>query len=118
MATIPSSLRLQGHQEKYILREAVKDLLPRAIVQRKKSGFTIPVGLWFRNELWSMANDILTPVSTEQSGLLNWDYISQLLNEHKTGRFDHGLKLLGLVTFYQWYNSFVREGSKHNAQIA
>ena len=50
VATIPSSLRLQGYQEKYILREAVKDLLPRAIVQRKKSGFNIPVGLWFRNE--------------------------------------------------------------------
>ena len=54
-----------------------------------------------------MINDVLCQETTRQIGLFKWDYIQQLLREHKSGRADHGLKLLGLITFFQWYNLFI-----------
>lgn len=49
--SIPSSLKLNHGIEKYIFRKAVQDLLPRAIIDRKKMIFGTPTGEWMRGEL-------------------------------------------------------------------
>ncbi len=51
IASIPSSMKATPFGLKRILRRAMKDLLPRTIVRRRKHGFGVPVGRWFRNDL-------------------------------------------------------------------
>jgi asparagine synthase (glutamine-hydrolysing) len=54
--SLPSQVRLRGSVEKYVLKEAVRDLLPSAIVERPKSGMLVPVEAWFRGPLLPAAS--------------------------------------------------------------
>jgi asparagine synthase (glutamine-hydrolysing) len=56
---IPSSLKIRGGVEKYIWRRAVKDLLPRAILERPKQGFGVPYVGWVRGELREAISQVL-----------------------------------------------------------
>ena len=49
--TIPPELKIKGDSVKYILKQSVKDVLPKEIVNRPKVGFGTPVGYWMEHEL-------------------------------------------------------------------
>ena len=49
-AKMPTKMKLRGRETKWILREAMKGILPDEILTRSKMGFPVPVGNWFRNE--------------------------------------------------------------------
>lgn len=107
-AAVPPSLRLKGRIDKYILRRAVKNLLPQQIVNRRKAGFQIPIDTWFRNELATMVRDTLTERATCDLGVFDWTFVDRLVSSHLSAQSNHGLKLLGLITFYTWYDLFLR----------
>jgi hypothetical protein len=56
---MPPQLKLRGYVEKYVLKDAVRDLLPRAIVERPKSGMMVPVEGWFKGPLLRHARERL-----------------------------------------------------------
>ncbi len=49
--SLPSSLKLKGSVEKYVLKQAVSDIVPQAIIDRPKSGMLVPVHYWFSKDL-------------------------------------------------------------------
>jgi asparagine synthase (glutamine-hydrolysing) len=108
VATIPSCLRLKGATEKYILRQAVKNMVPPQIVNRRKAGFHIPIDTWFRAELAPFVRDTLTEDRINDIGVFNWPFVERLVSDHLAGRGNHGLKLLGLITFCKWHDLFLR----------
>ena len=55
--SIPPQLKLRGSSEKYLLKQAVRDLLPPAIIERPKSGMLVPVEGWFKGPLLSVARE-------------------------------------------------------------
>jgi asparagine synthase (glutamine-hydrolysing) len=57
--TVPPRLKLAGTAEKWVLKEAVRDLLPRTIVDRPKSGMRVPVQQWLTGPLRSLTRDVL-----------------------------------------------------------
>jgi asparagine synthase (glutamine-hydrolysing) len=107
-AAVPPYLRLKGRTDKYILRRAVKNLLPQQIVNRRKAGFQIPADTWFRNELATVVRDTLTKKAICDLGVFDWTFVDGLVSDHLSGRSNHGLKLLGLITFCSWYDLFLR----------
>jgi asparagine synthase (glutamine-hydrolysing) len=56
---IPPRLKLSGTSEKWVLKEAVRDLLPRTIVDRPKSGMRVPVQQWLHGPLRTLAHEVL-----------------------------------------------------------
>lgn len=68
---LPPSLKLRGSVEKYALKEAVRDILPSAIVDRPKSGMMVPVEGWFQGPLLAHARERLL------GGALPWDIIQK-----------------------------------------
>jgi asparagine synthase (glutamine-hydrolysing) len=65
----PPRLKLAGVEEKWILKEAVRDLLPATIIERPKSGMRVPVQQWLRGPLRDLAGDVL--LGSRGSGLFN-----------------------------------------------
>ena len=59
MATLPDELKRSGRHGKVVLKKAVADLLPAAILRRQKHGFGVPLGAWFRGELRAMVEATL-----------------------------------------------------------
>ena len=99
---IPPQLKLRGSVEKYLLKQAVSDLLPAPIVERPKSGMLVPVEAWFQGPLLPEARarllDGLAPW-----GLVQRDYVERLLAGRLRGlRPRRGAKIWLLVTLEAW----------------
>jgi len=61
MCTVPPELKIRGMTSKYLLREAVKDLVPAQIIRRRKAGFGAPIRTCLRRDLREMVDDLLRP---------------------------------------------------------
>ena len=109
--TIPAQLKLRGSIEKYLLKEAVRDLLPDAIVDRPKSGMLVPVEKWFEGPLLAEARKRLLEYST-LDGIIRRDYIERLLGGKLGGpRPRRGIKIWLLVTLESWLRNVLRAPS-------
>lgn len=110
VARMPGTLKLRGLRGKYILRQAVRDLVPREIRERRKRGFSLPLGRWMREDLADMSRDLLTDAKTRSRGLLNPRAVERLLDEHQAG-VNHGSRLWNLLVLELWYREFVDNGA-------
>jgi asparagine synthase (glutamine-hydrolysing) len=105
---IPASQKRRGAIEKHLLKEAVRDLLPAAIVERPKSGMMVPVEAWFRGPLRDFARERLL------EGLAPWElieprYLRDLLDARLGGlRPRHGVKIWLLLTLEAWLRKVLR----------
>ncbi|HJZ93925.1 MAG TPA: asparagine synthase-related protein, partial [Gemmataceae bacterium] len=101
-AAIPSQLKLRGTVEKFLLKRAVRDLLPAAILKRPKSGMLVPVEGWFRGPLLPAAHERLLD-GLKGYGLVRREYLERLLGGRLGGlRPRHGAKIWLLVTLEAW----------------
>jgi asparagine synthase (glutamine-hydrolysing) len=101
VATLPDHLKRQGRHGKIILKEAIRELVPRGVLQRPKHGFGVPLGDWFRGELRPMVEDTLLD-RPRLGRLLRVDAIRAIFDEHITGRCDRGHQLWTLLTLELW----------------
>jgi asparagine synthase (glutamine-hydrolysing) len=99
---MPSSYKIKGTNKKRILKDAFSDLLPAKVFSFGKKGFGIPIALWFRNELRDELLNVLDKESIEKFGLLNFEYVSKLIDEHQSGKQNHSSKLWTLYVFQKW----------------
>ncbi len=106
-ARLPSHLKVNQLQRKYILKKVAERFLPKTIVYRKKQGFPLPMTEWFRAELRPFVHDLLSPERIQQRGFFNPAYVAQLLHEHDTSIADHSLQLWGLVSLELWQQQFL-----------
>ncbi|MGH7963833.1 MAG: asparagine synthase (glutamine-hydrolyzing) [Candidatus Binatia bacterium] len=106
-ACIPSDLKLKGFTTKYILKKALAGLVPREIIRRKKHGFGVPVGRWFRTSLKEYVRDILLSPQALRRGYFKEGALRQLIEEHQSGKRDHGHRLWALLTFEVWHQVFL-----------
>jgi asparagine synthase (glutamine-hydrolysing) len=106
-ATVPSSLKMRGFRGKWLLRQALSDLLPRSILYRSKKGFGIPHARWLRGELRPMLHDTLLDARVYQRGQLQRPYVERLIAEHDSGQVNHGLRLWNLLWLELWHRQFV-----------
>ncbi len=106
-ASVPVELKLPPHSNdtKYAMRQALRDVVPPAIVNRKKLGFPTPTRVWLRGEMYEWAHDILD--RSGAGGLLDLDYARGLLEEHKRGDADQSRKIWTVLVFCVWHAIFV-----------
>lgn len=107
-AQIPAEYRMMNGTTKYVLREAVKDILPREVAERPKLGFPIPTRQWLRNEYYQWARELIDASPIDH--LINKKYVMQLLEEHKAGVRDNARKVWTVLVFMMWHQIYV-EGS-------
>lgn len=105
-AALPLDAKLRGRTTKHILKEAARGLLPDAIIDRPKHGFGVPLGAWLREDD-SMVREILLDSSTLQRGLFDSHAVTQLLDEHLSGQWDHNRLIWTLLTLEVWYRRFI-----------
>jgi len=108
MATVPSSLKLKNFTtKKYLLKSVVRTKLPKSIINQKKQGFNIPVGLWIKTHLKDYVYEILSDEHIQEMGYFRRDFIHRLLSDHISGRKDNGYQIWGLLTFNMWWERYI-----------
>lgn len=106
-ARLPERLKLRGLTTKYILRKAMKGLLPDEILSRSKMGFPVPVGSWFRGRFrWVIDEYVLGPRAIGRK-LFNEEYVRRLVDGHQSGGENHSERLWALVNFEIWLRRFI-----------
>jgi asparagine synthase (glutamine-hydrolysing) len=101
---LPLSLKLRGVRSKFLLRRALRGILPDAILDRPKKGFGIPVARWFRGPLRELLLDTLAPERLGRHGFFRAAEVERLLAEHVGGRADRRKELWTLFCFQRWYD--------------
>jgi asparagine synthase (glutamine-hydrolysing) len=104
---LPHRMKLNGFTTKRILREAVKDLIPRAILTRPKMGFPVPFSNWIKGRWNGVAREVLTDRRTRERGIIDTAAASRLLEDHRRGRCAGGDVVWALLNLELWYRTFI-----------
>ncbi len=107
--TIPPELKLRNGQTKDIFKRALQGVLPETILHRKKQGFAVPLGKWFRGQLAGYVRDLLLSDTSRSRAIFNVAYIERMLAMHARGR-DLDLQIWTLISFELWCRTFLDEG--------
>jgi asparagine synthase (glutamine-hydrolysing) len=104
---LPLSMKTQGGQGKLILRKILDQYVPRALFDRPKSGFSVPLGDWLRGPLRSWAETLLAKDQLQAQGMLNADIIQQRWQAHLTGRRNFSYSLWSVLMFQAWHQQWM-----------
>ncbi|MCD6565052.1 MAG: asparagine synthase (glutamine-hydrolyzing) [Bacteroidales bacterium] len=105
-ATIPSKLKMKQRKQKYLLRRAVENLIPKEVLEHKKQGFVAPMTLWLSNELKEYTNDILLGDSSLPE-FFNQQKIAEILEHHYKGKQLNTALIWALVIFNAWQRKYL-----------
>jgi asparagine synthase (glutamine-hydrolysing) len=103
---LPPGLKLKGLTSKYLLKKAMKNLLPNEVIQRKKKGFGVPIAKWVKGPLRELFGDLLSPDRIKQEGFLNPEYVTSLLQDHLLNKKDNRKQLWTLLVWELWVNRY------------
>jgi asparagine synthase (glutamine-hydrolysing) len=102
---LPAHMKLHGARTKSILRQAVKNLVPHAVLGKPKEGFSIPMKHWLCSSLKPMMLDLLSKNPLQKHGYFNHQVVAGWIQEHLDGRVNHSHRLWALMVFELWRDS-------------
>ena len=105
-ARMPERMKLRGMTTKYVLRQAMKDRLPEEILSRKKMGFPVPVGAWFRGAWRHLLEEFVVSERALARGLFEPAAVRRLVDGHAAGE-NHSERLWALLTLEIWQRIFL-----------
>ena len=106
---IPSRLRLRGMTTKYLLRRAMADRLPPAVINGKKRGFNVPMPAWLAGGLRDFTRDTLSPQRLRRQGLFRPAAVERLVSDHLERRRDHSRAIWTLLVLSVWQDEVLRD---------
>jgi asparagine synthase (glutamine-hydrolysing) len=107
VAVLPDRFKLRGFKTKWILREAMRAILPAQILSRPKMGFPVPFGVWMRGPWNALAREVLLDTASRQRGIIDPPAVERLIDAHVNGHTNGGDALWSLLNLELWYRTFV-----------
>jgi asparagine synthase (glutamine-hydrolysing) len=107
---LPASWKVRGGTTKRILRRWLALRAPAAIARRRKQGFEVPLGAWFRGDLERHARDLLLGGELREARLVDEAEVSDLLARNREGRGDLGTQIFALMVLEEFYRAFRPSG--------
>jgi asparagine synthase (glutamine-hydrolysing) len=99
---LPAELKVRNNVGKWALRTLLQRYVPRALVERPKMGFAVPVDNWLRGPLRDWAEELMSRERLSQAPWFNEQVLRGVWREHLTGQQDHGGRLWAILMFQSW----------------
>jgi asparagine synthase (glutamine-hydrolysing) len=99
---IPSSHKVRRFQKKFLLRRALRGVVPEEILDGPKRGLEVPYQRWLRTELRDWARAVLLDPGTDASGLFDRAALERCLDQHAGAERDNGFLLYKLLNLVLW----------------
>ena len=99
---LPIEQKYRRGQLKRVLKSVALEHLPASLVHRRKQGFGVPVGSWFRGDLKDFLRDTLSTSRLASAGLLDQTAMNRLVSEHQSGLRNHQGRLWALLMLELW----------------
>lgn len=101
--SLPENYLMKGWNKKYILKEAFADKFKPGFLDKSKQGFGVPVGDWLKSSLKPELLSYIDPKFIESQNLFNYDFVSNLVNNHLSSKADNSMRVWCFYTFQKWY---------------
>jgi asparagine synthase (glutamine-hydrolysing) len=108
VAQLPSHLKINNGENKYLLKKLTHQYIPREIMDRPKKGFAIPIELWFKDELKEYFLKYLNKDRIEEEGLLNPDEVIKYRDLYFKGKNENVQRLWFILLFEMWYEKWMK----------
>lgn len=105
-AKLPERMKIRGRETKWILREAMRGILPDEILTRPKMGFPVPIGNWFRGDYRHVVEEYVLSERALSRKIFNADFVRELAAKHNAGE-NHDERIWFLVNFEIWFRRFI-----------
>lgn len=106
--TLPTSYKLKGLKGRYIQKQALKKVLPKEIMGRQNYGLEMPHSIWFFKALKPLLEKYLNQKAIEETNLLSWEPIKELIDSHFSGKRDYGRGLWCIAVFVAWHQMYIQ----------
>ncbi len=109
-SNVPPRLKLKGKLRpttKYILRQAMRGILPEEVITQPKAGFFAPIDYWLANDLKPMVEELLSASQIRQRGLFRPEGVRRLVEEHRRGQRDWSMQIWQFLTLEMWMRVFL-----------
>ena len=107
LAQLPNHYKYEKKNKKKILKDIVYDYIPKELIDRPKSGFSIPLEKWLKNELRFLINENLDKKSVTQSDIFNYKYVKKLIKLFDDGKLYDPSIIWKLIQFQLWYKKWM-----------
>lgn len=106
-ARLPPHLRVRRMETKYLLKLGYGRILPPQVLRRRKQGFGVPVGVWFRQDLRELILDVVLSERAVNRGYFRRMAVERLVRDHLEGRAEHGHRVWALLMLELWHREMV-----------
>jgi asparagine synthase (glutamine-hydrolysing) len=106
-ASLPQNLKLRRLTGKYLLKKVLRKLLPSENLTRRKMGFGVPIGHWFRGKMQPFLREVVLSDKALGRGLFRPEAVKQLVELHVRGERDYSHQLWTLLMLELWFNRFI-----------
>ncbi len=102
---LPTAMKLRGGKGKWLLRQVLGRYVPKALFERPKHGFNVPIGAWLKGPMRDWAGDLLAPDRLRRESLIDPAYVQARWREHLDGRRDHAGELWAVLMVQAWLDA-------------
>lgn len=106
-ASLPEKFKLRGLTTKYLLKRMLRTLLPAENLDRRKMGFGVPIGHWFRGKMQPFLRETLLAEAALKRGLFKPESVKRLVELHTRGERDYSHQLWTLLMLELWFQRFI-----------
>ncbi len=106
-ASLPEDLKMRHFETKSLLKKVAARLVPNEVIYRRKMGFGVPVGKWFRGEMKEFVREVLLSETSLSRGIIKPEMIERHVSEHTNGERDHAFQLWTLLMLELWFQRFI-----------
>jgi asparagine synthase (glutamine-hydrolysing) len=106
-ASLPVKFKLRGLTTKYLLKRILTKLLPSENLDRRKMGFGVPIGHWFRGKLQPFLRETILAEASLKRGFFKPEVVKRLVELHTRGERDYSHQLWTLLMLELWFQRFI-----------
>ena len=106
-ATLPEGMKMRGLETKSLLKKVAARLVPKEVIYRRKMGFGVPIGKWFRGEMKDFVRGVLLSERSLKRGIVRPEVLERYVDEHTSGERDHAFQLWTLLMLELWFQRFI-----------
>ena len=98
---------MRRFETKSLLKKAAARLVPKEVIYRRKMGFGVPIGSWFRNEMKDFVREVLLSEKSLKRGIVKPEMLEKYVDEHLSAERDHSFQLWTLLMLELWFQRFI-----------
>jgi asparagine synthase (glutamine-hydrolysing) len=107
-AQIPFEYKFDGYTSKRILKDIVYEYIPKNMMDRPKTGFSLPVSKWLRGDLNYLIEEYLNPTALAESKILNVEFITKQVQLFKSNKLHYTTFIWKILMFQMWFSKWMK----------